>query len=240
MRAEFSGASILLVEDDDDTRELLATLLTLAGFEPTICSSAEVALEQLREQEFDLVLTDYALPRRTGGWLLQQAAAEGLLEATPALVVTAHPDPKDVAGYELIAKPFDLDDLVSRVKQRLDGGPRRQLRAQNEHPSRDDSGNGHPECPEPVELILYVRAHSTKSAAAIADIKRMLSRLDSQRVRLTIWDLSQNPTAGEADSVAVTPALVNRSPGPRTFILSHITNSDVIVDLLHACGEEMT
>jgi DNA-binding NtrC family response regulator len=239
MRDQFSGASILLVEDDADIRELLATLLRIAGFEPTICNSAEVALEQLREQAFDLVLTDYALPRRTGGWLLQQAAAEGLLEATPALVVTAHPDPQDVAGYELIAKPFDLDDLVSRVKRRLDGGPRQQPRAQNGQTSRNDSGNGHPECPDPVELILYVGAQSAKSAAAIANIKRVLSRFDAQRVRLTIWDLSANAAAGTADPAALAPTLVNRSPGPRTFILSHITNSELIVDLLHACGEEM-
>ena len=120
MKDVFSGASILLVEDDDDIRELMSTLLRLAGFEPTVCSSAEVALEQLREQPFDLVLTDYALPNRSGGWLLQQARAEGLLDATPALVVTAHPNPPDVEGYEVICKPFDLDDLVTRVKRRLE------------------------------------------------------------------------------------------------------------------------
>ena len=243
MRNEFSGASILLVEDDPDIRELLSTLLTLAGFEATVCNSAEMALEQLREQPFDLVLTDYALPSRTGGWLLQQAAGEGLLDATPALVVTAHPDPPDVDGYELIAKPFDLDDLVSRVKQRLDGGTARRRPSKTARGGRpgaaNNNGNGHSNCPEPVELILYVSAHSPKSAAALANIKRVLSRFGSERVRLTVCDLSQNPFAGADDSVAFTPTLVKRSPGPRTFILGHITNPEVIVDLLYACGEEM-
>ena len=99
LRDAFTGASVLLVEDDPDIREMLITLLELAGFAPTACSSAEAALEQLREESFDLVLTDYMLPRRTGGWLLEQASAEGLIDATPVLVVTAHPHPPDLDGY---------------------------------------------------------------------------------------------------------------------------------------------
>ena len=241
MRDAFSGASVLLVEDDPDIRELLSTLLRLAGFEPTICASAEVGLEQLREQPFDLVLTDYALPHRTGGWLIQQAKAEGLLEATPVLVVTAHPNPPDVDGYEVICKPFDLDDLVARVKQRLDGGQRRRASAAppkgNGSSQRPDDNNG--DCPDPVELILYVSSYSPKSAAAIKNIKRVLSRYQSSRVKLTIYDLSQDPNAGNQDAIAFTPTLVKRSPGPRTYILGHITNPDLLVELLQACGEEL-
>jgi DNA-binding response OmpR family regulator len=236
----FSGASILLVEDEPDIRELLSTLLRLAGFEPTVCSSAEMGLEQLREQPFDLVLTDYALPRRTGGWLIQQAKAEGLLEATPVVVVTAHPNPPDMDGYEIICKPFDLDELVNRVKQRLEDTARRlppPTAGGNGRPRRPGDNDG--ECPEPVELVLYVSAYSPKSAAAIKNIKQVISRYRSSSVRLTIYDLSQDPDAGKADSVAFTPTLVKRSPGPRTFILGHITNPDLLVELLQACGQDV-
>lgn len=240
VRDAFSGASILLVEDEPDIRELLSTLLRLAGFEPTVCSSAEMGLEQLREQPFDLVLTDYALPRRTGGWLIQQAKAEGLLEATPVVVVTAHPNPPDVDGYEVICKPFDLDELVNRVKQRLEGSARRlppPTAAGNGRPHRPGNDDG--ECPEPVELVLYVSAYSAKSAAAIKNIKQVVSRYRSSSVRLTIYDLSQDPDAGKADSVAFTPTLVKRSPGPRTFILGHVTNPDLLVELLQSCGQDV-
>ena len=65
-RDAFTGASVLLVEDDADISEMLMTMFELAGFTPTACSSAEAALELLREGSFDLVLTDYMLPRRTG------------------------------------------------------------------------------------------------------------------------------------------------------------------------------
>lgn len=236
---EFAGASILLVEDDPDIRELLATLLKLAGFNPTICSNAEFGLEQLRESPFDLVLTDYALPNRTGGWLIQQAKAEGLLEATPVLVVTAHPNPPDVDGYEVICKPFDLDHLVTRVKQRLDGGWKQRPSLPQPSGKSNRPGDGDGDCPDPVELILYVSAYSPKSAAAINNIKAVLSRYRSSRVNLTIYDLSRDPEAGKADAVAFTPTLVKRSPGPRTFILGHITNPDLLVELLQACGEDV-
>ena len=236
---EFTGAQILLVEDDSDIRELMATLLRLAGFEPTVCSNAEIGLEQLREQQFDLVLTDYALPNRNGAWLLEQARGEGLIDATPVLVVTAHPNPPDVDGYEVICKPFDLDDLVARIKMRLEGVRRQDLATRNAGGSRRPGDNDGGDCPDPIELILYVSPHSPKSAAAVSNIKRVLARFRSSRVKLTILDLAEHPLAGSADGVAFTPTLVKRSPGPRTFILGHITNPDVLVELLQACGEEM-
>lgn len=244
MRAAFTGASILLVEDDDDIRDLLATLLKLAGFETTSCATAEAALEELREQPFDLVLTDYMLPHRTGGWLLQQAETEGLLDATPVLVVTAHPSPPDVAGYEVVPKPFDLDDLVSKVLRRLDGSSRRpKLPIEHagpiRHPGGGNGGNGGDGgCPEPIELVLYVSSHSPRSAHAIENIKRALERYESSRVKLTICDLAEDPHEGGADSIAFTPTLVKRSPGPRTFILGHITSPEVVLELLDGCGEE--
>lgn len=239
IRHEFAGASILLVEDDDDIRELLLTMLELAGFTPTACSSAEAALEELREQSFDLVLTDYMLPHRTGGWLLEQASNEGLIDATPVLVVTAHPHPVDVQGYEIVQKPFDLDQLVSRVQQRLEGPtkrPKLPLTAPISSSGTEDGTGGQPV--KPVELILYVSSDSGRSVQAIKNIERVVSRFSSDRVTLTIHDLSVDPSQGLADSIAYTPTLVRRSPGPRTFILGHITNPEIVEELLEGCGEE--
>ena len=248
MKRTFEGASILIVEDDPDIRELLSTLLEMAGYTTTACATAEHGLNALREQTFDLILTDYALPNRTGGWLLQQAQHEGLLDATPALVVTAHPNPSDVGGFDVFQKPFDLDDLVAHVRQRLDdGAPSRPRNDRNGRPPsarpRGDSGNpnnnSHDQgCPEPIELILYVSADSARSANAITNIKRVLSRYRSDKVTLTICDLARNPSMGDADSIAFTPTLVKRSPGPRTYILGHITNPDVLIELLEGCDLE--
>lgn len=236
-RTDFQGASVLLVEDDPDIRELMSTLLQLAGFSPTTCGTAEMALEQLREQQFDLVLTDYMLPSRTGGWLLQQALREGLIEGTPVIVLTAHPDPPDVRGFEIIRKPCDLDELVSRIRQRLDsssGAPRVAHGASRPRASSHDGGKPHRGT---VELILYVSAHSPKTASAIRNIKEAIARVAPDRVSLTICDLSKNPNDGTADRIEITPTLVKRSPGPRTFIVGHITNPDVVAELLESCDD---
>jgi DNA-binding response OmpR family regulator len=238
-RETFPGAGILVVEDDRDIRDLLVMLLETAGYAVTACSSAERALEALREESFDFVLTDYGLPGRTGGWLLEQAASEGLLTAAASLVVTAHPDPR-VAGFEVMQKPFDLDDLVVRVRRGLgaadsrpQGGP-----AVRRSSSGRPGDDGRADCPGSVELILYVSAESPRSANAIQNIRNVLSRYRSGKVSLTICDLARNPSMGAEDSIAFTPTLVKRSPGPRTYILGHISDPAVLIELLEGCEME--
>ena len=232
--------TVLLVEDDRDIREMVAALLGMSGFGVVSCESAECGLNALREQEFDLVLTDYSLPRKSGLWLLEEAESENLIQGTPVLIVTAHPNVKGKTPYEVIQKPFDLDDLIERVRQRMEGNGGAKRRRQSLAPQGDGDGmDGGPECPEPVELILYVSSRSPRSFAAVKNIKKVLSQLDESRVKLTVCDLSANPEAGTADSVAFTPTLVRRTPGPRTFILGHITNPEVLLELLADCSGDL-
>jgi len=232
--------AILLVEDDRDIREMLATLLDMAGFRVQACETAECGLNALREGDFDLILTDYALPRHSGLWLLENAEAEGLLEGTPVLIVTAHPHVDGGRRYEIIQKPFDLDELIERVRYRVEGeGPRRQRNpALRDEGRRDGNGDGGTECPEPVELILYVSSRSTRSHAAVRNIKNVLKRFNSSRVKLTVCDLARDPLRGIEDAVAFTPTLVRKTPGPRTFILGHVTNPDLVMELLADCDAE--
>jgi CheY-like chemotaxis protein len=228
---------ILVTEDDPDILELLAILLEQAGFACVPARTAEEGLEHLREGEFDLVLTDYSLPTRSGTWMLNQATEEGLLASTPVLVVTAHPDPDGVERFEVIRKPFDLDQLVGRVKQRLDGGtPRWRATGNGKSGVRSARrGGGGADDRKPIELILYVSAHSPRSASAIANLKRALARYQPSRIQLTICDLARDPSLGVSDSVAFTPTLVKRSPGPRTFILGHLSNPDLLFELIDGC-----
>jgi DNA-binding response OmpR family regulator len=230
--------AILLVEDDADIREMLATLLDMAGFRVTACDTAECGLNALREGEFDLILTDYALPHRSGLWLLENADAEGLINGTPVMIVTAHPHVDSMNAYEVIHKPFDLDELIERVRYRVEGeGPRRR-RAPTVPSNGGSNSQDGGECPEPVELILYVSSQSARSFAAVRNIRNVLKRFKSSRVKLTVCDLANNPNGGEADSIAFTPTLVRRRPGPRTFILGHVSNPELLLELLADCDAE--
>ena len=189
--------TILIVEDDRDIREMLNTLLDMAGFSTVSCDTAEAALYALRERQFDLVLTDYALPSRDGVWLLRQAETEGLITGTPVLIVTAHPNVEDAGPWEVIQKPFDLDELVERVRQRMDSDGKKSPRRDGARPQGNGrSGDGsQDDCPDPIELILYVSAQSPRSVSAVRNIKRALARLKSSNVKLTVCDLSRDPLA---------------------------------------------
>lgn len=227
--------TILVVEDDRDIREMIAMLLEMSGFSVVACDAAEGGLNALREQEFDLILTDYALPGRSGLWLLEEAESEGLLQGTPVLIVTAHPHVEAGGRYEVIHKPFDLDQLIERVRRRLEGsGGSRPRRVSLPAPTGQGAAGGTPGCPDPVELILYVSSPSPRSKAAVQDVKKVLERFGSARVRLTVCDLSANAN-GDVEGA---PALVRRTLGPRTFILGHITNPELLLELLADCGAD--
>ena len=236
--------AVLLVEDDRDIREMIATLLDMSGFAVVSCDTAECGLNALREQEFDLILTDYALPRQSGLWLLKEAESEGLIQGTPVLIVTAHPHVDTDTEYEVIQKPFDLDELIERVRRRMEGagGPRRGRASMPASTGSggmlDGFGNGS-EPIEPVELILYISSRSPRSSAAVKTIRKVLDRYNSSRVKLTVCNLSENPDGGIEDAVAFTPTLVRRSPGPRTFILGHITSPELLLELLADVESEL-
>lgn len=235
---ELGRPSVLVVEDDGDVREMLFTLLDLAGFAPVTCDASEAGLNALREQAFDVILTDYALPRHSGLWFLEQAEAEGLILDTPVLIVTAHPD-LAAGPYEVIQKPFDLDDLVERVRYRLEGEGARRRRTPATRDEERDGNSRVPEPPSPVELILYVNSRSSQSIATVKNVEKILARLPSSRVKLSVHDLSVDSSPAVPGSGPITPGtLVRRTAGPRTFIMGHITNPDLLLELLADCETE--
>jgi CheY-like chemotaxis protein len=230
--------AILLVEDDRDIRDMMCTLLDLAGFAVVTCETAEEGLDALREQKFDLLITDYALPGYSGSWLLEAAEAEGLIQDTPVLVVTAHPDVKLARSYEVIQKPFDLDDLVERIRQRMEGDGARRRRVPTLPRAHDvrSEGDGHqPDHPAPVELILYASARSPRSAEAVETIRRVLARFNSSRVKLTVCELPGDSAPGAVTDGASPVSPARGTPGARTFILGHITNPELVLELLEDC-----
>ena len=153
------------------------------------------------------------------------------------LIVTAHPD---LAGeiYEVLQAPFDLGELVDRVPQRLEGAgtPRPRPRPSLRWPG--GASDGDTDCPEPVELILYVRSR-TPSIPGPGDVTNVLERFKFARVKLTVCDLSASPNVESEAPVRLTPAEVRTAPAPRTFILGHITNPELLLELLADCDADL-
>ena len=114
---------VLVVDDQPDSREMLASLLEERGAKVAQSESAESALKFLTTGSVHLLIADIAMPRVDGYELMRRLRAEGNL--TPAIAVTAFARPDDrrhalECGYSMyLAKPVDAIGLASTVRDLL-------------------------------------------------------------------------------------------------------------------------
>jgi two-component system OmpR family response regulator len=110
---------VLLVEDDDDNRELMSEVLESAGYEVLSASSGADGLRALAERSVDVVVTDVGMPGM-GGLEVARAAKE-IAPAVPVVVVTGYAEREDITGARgrevdaLLVKPIDPDALTAAV-----------------------------------------------------------------------------------------------------------------------------
>jgi two-component system OmpR family response regulator len=110
---------ILLVEDDDDNRELMAEVLETSGWEVVSAATGQEGLKALSEQAVDVVLTDVGMPGMGG--LEVARAAKAIAPSVPVVVVTGWADRDDIArarGREVdavLVKPVDPEALLGTV-----------------------------------------------------------------------------------------------------------------------------
>jgi two-component system OmpR family response regulator len=113
------GLRVLLVEDDDDNRELMAEVLATAGCEVLSAASGQAGLKVLSEHSVDVVVTDVGMPGMGG--LEMARAAKTIAPNIPVVIVTGWAEREDIArarGREVDAvliKPVDPDALTQAV-----------------------------------------------------------------------------------------------------------------------------
>ncbi|MCA9568771.1 MAG: response regulator, partial [Myxococcales bacterium] len=106
---------MLIVEDDQEMREMLAMTLERAGYEVSAVDSGEWALEVLSGDAHDVVLTDVRMPGMSGIELLGRIRDEGI-EAT-VIVMTAYGtmdlavEAMKAGAYDYVTKPFKRDEI---------------------------------------------------------------------------------------------------------------------------------
>ena len=110
---------ILIVDDDDELRSVIAEALTAKGYRTQIAVNGREALAYLREGgQPDLMLLDLSMPEMDG-WQLRHAV--GSQTQFPIIVMTAaqDQDSSQLGVVDLIAKPFSLDQLLVVVRRHL-------------------------------------------------------------------------------------------------------------------------
>ncbi|KAB2337090.1 response regulator transcription factor [Cytobacillus depressus] len=115
--------SILVVEDEEKIARLLELELEYEGYEVTKVFDGIIALEEYRTKEWDLILLDVMLPGLSGIELLRRIRMND--SHTPILLLTAKDSVEDkVSGLDLgandyITKPFQIEELLARVRTAL-------------------------------------------------------------------------------------------------------------------------
>lgn len=113
---------ILIAEDDGDINALLAKILTKEGYRVTQAYSGTEASLRVSQERYDLLLLDLMLPGMTGEELIAQLRKT---QTMPIIVISAKTAQEDkvetltMGADDFITKPFDLQEVLARVKAQL-------------------------------------------------------------------------------------------------------------------------
>lgn len=118
-----SGVHVLLVEDDDDNRELMAEVLSASGYQVLSAASGQDGLKKLSEHSIDVVVTDVGMPGMGG--LEMAKAAKAIAPTVPVVIVTGWVEREDIAQARgrdvdvVLIKPVDPDALTAAIGDAL-------------------------------------------------------------------------------------------------------------------------
>ena len=124
-RVETRPRRVLVVEDDAFLLELITTRLELAGFDTRAARDGSQALQRLTEFRPEAMVLDINMPVLDGFGVLNHMRAQGLIETTPTMVLTARNSPEDVSkaiglgARDYLSKPFKDEQLIARVGRLL-------------------------------------------------------------------------------------------------------------------------
>jgi len=114
---------ILLAEDDNDMRRFLAKALQNAGYSVASFDNGLSAYNRLREEPFELLLTDIVMPEMDGIELARRATQLDpeikVMFITGFAAVALNPDNHAPRRAKILSKPFHLKDLVNEVQRLL-------------------------------------------------------------------------------------------------------------------------
>jgi two-component system response regulator (stage 0 sporulation protein F) len=110
---------VLIADDDDDVRDMLATFLGDEGWEVVEAKDGQEALDRLTSEDFHLVMLDQRMPKLTGSEVYLQLAGRG--RTAPVILVTAANQIEDLArslGIRyFLRKPFSLVALLAMLEE---------------------------------------------------------------------------------------------------------------------------
>lgn len=217
---------ILVVEDDAHLADGLQINLELEGYQPLLAETAETGLEMWRRGGVDLILLDVMLPGMDGFEMCRIIRREG--DRLPILFLTARSAGQDrirgldEGGDDYITKPFDLNELLARIKSIF---------------RREDWFRGQ-EAPQTLDIgraSVNLRAFQATTSDGVIDLKEkevMILRLlkehegepvDRQTILDRVWGFGAYPTTRTVDNFILSlRKIIEQDPkNPRHILTMH-------------------
>lgn len=114
---------VLIVDDDEGILEATRYAVELAGFEVKTVADPDNIIEITTAFKPNLILLDLLLAGKDGKEVLKELRGNAHTKNIPVIMLSAHPSAKDSAkeagANDFIAKPYDIDDLVARIKKNI-------------------------------------------------------------------------------------------------------------------------
>jgi DNA-binding response OmpR family regulator len=122
-----NGRKILVLEDEPAVQMLIKKQLTAQGFDVTVASDGLDGLMRLETTKPDLIVCDVMMPNLDGMEFVKAIKAHDETQRIPVIFLTAKTDPRsmidgiNVGARFYVTKPFQLDDLLGKIKRALGG-----------------------------------------------------------------------------------------------------------------------
>ncbi|SRR6266542_3608982 len=117
VRANLDGGDILIVDDDGDIRDSLASLLEMRGYRVRTCANGREAVAAIERNRPALVLLDLMMPVMSGWEVVDWVKRYKVISIERVLVMSAGVDVAN--GVAVVHKPFDLDQILQTIRASL-------------------------------------------------------------------------------------------------------------------------
>ena len=199
---------VLSVDDSSVVRKLVTMILTAEGFKVSTASDGLEGVNKAKEIKPDIILLDFVMPKMNGFQVCRILQKDEKLRHIPVILVTSKGDKVGdkfvdqlgVTGY--ITKPFQPEELVSKIHQTLEGQPsaaessaaageqaatptfEEEAAAPAEHPA--------PAAPKAEPVKHAAPAHAAPAAAAPHDMEQQIKRLVKAEVEAAMASLEKH------------------------------------------------
>jgi len=165
---ESRDISILVVDDDVSVGRVLCALIVQAGMNASYQSSAEAALEQLKQSSFDLLITDLRMPAMDGMQLLREVVRKwpdiAVIMLTAFGTVADAVEAMKAGARDFMLKPFDRDEVIYTINKSLKTTERVRNNPPEQSPTRP---TGFVAASEPMQQLRARLERAAQSSATV-------------------------------------------------------------------------